>query len=399
MRETAQIHRDRLPRNAARRRRGASARQVALTVAAPILAAAVLATGAAEFEPSAAKADARASGPAPLTHKKAAWGVTEHDGVSLFPIYRDLGVGIFQTQARWDAIAPSRPANPTDPDDPAYVWPDYLDRTIAEAASQGITVAIQIIGAPGWATGGRAWNWAPHEPADFGAFAAAISRRYPSVRLWMVWGEPNSKRAFAPVKGAKATSKTKLRKKQRRAPRLYAQMLDAAYGALKGVNSENKVIGGNTFQGAGHPVIRTYQWIRYLKLPGGRRPRMDMWGHNPYTYRKPNLRSRPSPRGRVDFSDLRRLAKRLDEAFPKPRLKLFLSEWGIPTRKGDPLQFHVKPRTAKRWVHAAFRIVRKWKRIYTLGWSVPVDTDRNPQGLLDSDLRPKPAYWAFKNGL
>jgi hypothetical protein len=363
--------------------------------AAPLVAVALAVAIAAG---TSAPADAEAAGPAPQTLKKAAWGVTEHDGASMFPIYRDLGVGIFQTQARWDQIALSRPARPTDPADPAYRWPPYLDRVIAEAAAYGITVTIQIIGTPSWASGSSEWNAGPAQPAEFGQFAAAISRRYPSVRHWMIWGEANSKRAFDPVVGARATRKTKLKKKQRRAPRLYAQMLDAAYEGLKSVNSANLVIGGNTFQGAGHPVIRPYQWLRYLRLPDGSRPRMDMWGHNPYTYRKPDLRDKQSPRGRVDFSDLRRLAKRLDRAFGRPRLKLFLSEWGIPTERGDALQFHVKPKTSRKWVRAAFRIVRRWKRIYTLGWSVPVDTEDAPQGLLKRNWERKPAYAAFKHG-
>ena len=342
---------------------------------------------------------ARAQSPAPLTQKKAVWGVTSHDGVSMFPIYRDLGIGIFQTQVRWDGVTPTRPANPTDPNDPAYRWGTALDRIIAEAEAHGMTVMLQLIGTPPWANGGRGFTWPASDPADYGAFAAAISRRYPSVHLWMIWGEPNSKRAFGPVKDGPSTNKTKLRKKrQRRAPRLYAEMLDAAYTGLKGVNQGNLVIGGNTFQGAGHPVIRTYQWIRYMKLPDGRRPRMDMWGHNPYSYRKPNLRNKQSPKGRVDFSDLRRLTKRLDKSFPGPRLKLFLSEWGIPTKKDKDFQFHVKPKTSKKWIRAAFRIVRKWKRIYSLGWSVPVDTRRNPQGLLNRSLRPKAGYSAFKKG-
>jgi hypothetical protein len=307
-------------------------------------------------------------------------------------------MGIFQTQVRWDVIAPTRPANPTDPNDPAYVWPGYIDRQITEAAQFGMTTAIQIIGTPAWASGSGIRNDAPTNPADFGHFAEAIARRYPSVHLWLVWGEPNGKRTFHPVVGAKATSNTKLNKRQQRAPRIYAQMLDAAYQGLKNANPGNLVIGGNTFQGAGHPVIRTYQWLRYLKLPGGGRPRMDMWGHNPYSYERPNLKDPPSERGRVEFSDLGRLLKALDKVYKRPKLKLFLSEWGVPTGFDQDQQFRVKKKEAVKWVKAAMKIVRKQRRIYTLGWVIPVDTARNPQGLLDRSLRPKPTYFAFKNG-
>jgi hypothetical protein len=101
----------------------------------------------------------------------------------------------------------------------------------------------------------------------------------------------------------------------------------------------------------------------------------------------------------VDFSDLNRLTKALDKAFKGKRLKLFLSEWGVPSPGRDQdLLLKVAPKKANQWVKAAMKIVRKSPRIYTLGWSVPVDTARNPQGLLDSSLRPKGMYNVFKKG-
>ena len=45
-------------------------------------------------------------------------------GQVAFPIYKDLGVGIHQIQLLWNETAPDRPAHATDPNDPAYRWPD-----------------------------------------------------------------------------------------------------------------------------------------------------------------------------------------------------------------------------------------------------------------------------------
>jgi hypothetical protein len=359
-----------------------------------IAAAAISATGF-------AIAAERASAQAPQTLKKAAWGVTSHNGVSLFPIYKDLGIGIFQTQVRWDAVAPTRPANPTDPNDPAYKWGDGLQKIITEAEANGMTVMLQLIGAPPWANGGQDFIWPATNPQDYGNFAQAISKKYPTVRHWMIWGEPNSKRGFGPVVNGPLSNNTRLNKKQQRAPKIYAQLLDAAYAGLKAASAGNLVIGGNTYQGAGKPVIRTLQWLRYLRLPDGSRPRMDMWGHNPYTYRIPNLKAPRSPRGRIDFSDLDTLVKELDKAYKGQRLKLFLSEWGVPTGFDQDLEIRVKTKNAVKWVKSAMNIVFRSKlarRIYTLGWSVPVDTTRNPQGLLDMQLNPKPTYFPFKKG-
>ena len=338
-------------------------------------------------------------GSAEQTRKKAVWGTAKHIGRSLFPYYRDLGVGIYETQARWELIAPTGPPErPTDPEDPAYRWPHGLDEEIAEAERYGMEVTLQLIGTPPWANGGKEWQWAAADPIDFRDFATAIARRYPSVDLWMVWGEPNRKGNFRPFTGAKPGAR-KLNREQREAPETYARLVDAAYEGLKTVEPDNLVIGGNTyFSGGRTEIIRPFPWIRYMRLPDGSRPRMDMWGHNPYSYRKPDLDNPPSPKGRVDFSDLRRLTKALDRTFPRPRLPLFLSEFGIPTDQDSDFDFYVKPRTARKWVRAAFRIVRRWDRIHTLGWSVPVDTGRNPQGLLDTHLNPKAVYSAFKEG-
>ena len=44
-------------------------------------------------------------------------------GVSQFPIYKQLGAGIYMMRVNWWTVAPTRPAHPADPNDPAYEWP------------------------------------------------------------------------------------------------------------------------------------------------------------------------------------------------------------------------------------------------------------------------------------
>ena len=63
-------------------------------------------------------------------------------------------------------------------------------------------------------------------------------------------------------------------------------------------------------------------WIDALRLPNGRRPRMDLYGHNPFSVRRPDLGVPPLGRGYADFSDLDTLARALDRRFPK-RLRLY----------------------------------------------------------------------------
>jgi hypothetical protein len=78
-------------------------------------------------------------------------------------------------------------------------------------------------------------------------------------------------------------------------------------------------------------------------------------------------------------------------------LKLFLSEWGVPTGFEDKdLLLEVDDESADKWIQAAFNIA-DWNRIYTLGWVHLTDTDRNSTGLLTEDGRPKPAFDYYKS--
>lgn len=330
---------------------------------------------------------------ASTTTKKAMWGPVRVAGVSQFPTYADLGVGIFQTMLSWDTIAPVRPARAGDPRDPAYRWPPHVDDAIAEGAQHGTEVALMLIGSPPWANGGRDRAWAPGN-ADFAAFAAAAARRYPRVRLWLVWGEPTKASNFQPLPAGSPVG-----------PRRYAELLDAAYGALKRVRRSNLVIGGNTYTSG---AIRPRAFLRWLRLPTGRPPRMDLYGHNPFSAREPDLHQPPLGAGFADFSDLDELMGWLDRELGRRGrrpLRLFLSEFGAPTDHPTlDFNFWVTRATQARWAARALRIARRTPRIFTLGWVTLYDEAPNGHGtelttgLLDAAGRPKPAYAAFRDG-
>lgn len=327
---------------------------------------------------------------------KAIWGPTVDRGVSQFPVYRDLGIQLVETSLDWATVAPVRPAHPRDPHDPAYAWPVALADTLAGTAGQGIRVAIELTRAPRWANGGRPPNWAPRRPTDYADFAAAAARRYPTVHLWMIWGEPTRQADFRPL--VPAAPLTRLTAAQRTAPHRYAQLLDDAYGALKRASRRNLVIGGMTFTTG---EIDTQQWIENLRLPNGRPPRLDLYGHNPFTSRDPNLANPPSPSGGVDFSDLRRLAGWIDRYLGRgrPQIKLFLSEWTIPTAVDDEFNFFVTPAVQAQWISDGLRIARSWPRVYALGWiHLYDDRPSTAGGLLDAQGAPKPGYLAWKHG-
>jgi hypothetical protein len=338
------------------------------------------------------------------SRKKAIWGPVTRNGVSQFPIYHDLGAGIYLTTLSWAATAPTRPRSPKNPADPAYRWPADLDYAISEARRYGIRVAIVIQQAPRWASGHSDPRWAPRRPSDFARFAYAASKRYPSVRDWMIWAEPTRRRNFQPLIHERRNHP--LTRRMRRGPHIYAQILDSAYVALKRSSRSNHVIGGNSFTtGDVSPV----NWIKNLRLPNGRPPRMDMYGHNPFTARRPLLGRPPLGKGFMDFCNLPQLARLVDRYLGRPRgrrrMKLFLSELFWPTdHRNHEFNFWVDRSTAALWLSDALRATRRWSRIYTLGWFSLYDESPRPRGdevnrgLLTFDGQKKPAYFAYQRG-
>jgi hypothetical protein len=360
------------------RARHAAARSTAVAAALIVLA---LGFGLA-FAPSRAQA-----------FSKAIWGEAFRNGVNQFPIYKRLGVKIFEQDLYWNQVAPVRPRDPANPNDPAYQWPTSIRQAITEARVFHMQVLLQIIGTPGWANHGRAWNWAPSKPSDFATFAAAASRHYPFVHLWMIWGEPTRAPNFQPTTAAKPGAR--LDAKQKRGPHVYAQMLNDAYGALKSVSKKNLVIGGCTYTTGS---LDTEQWVQNLRLPNGRPPRMDMWAHNPFSFEAPSFHDPPSGDGAVQFSDLPELAGWLDRYIRKG-LPIFLSEFTIPTQPDTEFNFYVDPTVAAQWVTDALRLSRHWHRIYALGWINVYDSP--PQsygGLMTVNGVKKLDFWAFANG-
>lgn len=333
--------------------------------------------------------------------EKGFWGPIAVDGRSQFPLYEQLGVTIYQTSLWWMSAAPSRPARPRDPDDPAYRWPPQIDEAIRQARRHDMKILIMLIGSPPWANGGRSKEYAPRNPTDFADFARAAAKRYRGVRHWMIWGEPSRSHNFKPF--VQQPLGTRITAAQKRAPRRYARLLDKAYGQLKAERRSNLVIGGNTYVTG---EVRPPDWVRSMKLPNGRPPRMDLYGHNPFSFRNPNLRNPPSTEDLVDFSDLGRFDKLIQRYLGRPRhkrIRLFLSEFTIPTARDREFNFHVSRKTQAKWITNAFRVARKVDAV-ALGWVHLYDEPPVPGqtsvkgGLLTHDGRRKRGFYAFLRG-
>lgn len=361
---------------------------------------------------------APASADAAPSRKKAIWGPAMVDGKSQFPIYRDLGVGIYQTAVSWRDTARSKPVSALDPSDPAYTWSPELDFAVSEAKRYGIAVTLMVLRTPDWANGGRGETVPPSDPQDYAKFMEAIARRYPSVRLFMVWGEPIRRPNYFLSQGAKAPNYyTKpgdspsrrlpvLNAAQRSDVRGYAELVDATYGRLKKLSRKYRIIGGNTTTSG---EIDPFNWVRYMRLRNGKPPRMDMFGHNPFGTRGPDLKKDQILAGTADFSDLDIFVPWVDRWLGRNgrnrKLPIFISEYTAPTDVPSyEFPYHVTRSLQAKWLTDGLRIARRWSRIYTLGWiglrDAPprADGEETRTGLIDARNVRKPAYAAFKRG-
>jgi hypothetical protein len=311
------------------------------------------------------------------------------NGSSAFPVYKQLGVQVFQTQLSWADTAPRRPANPTDPNDPAYVWPTGLDQAVTQAGGEGISVALMVKGTPGWANGNRSNAWAPSNPADYANFLTAASRHFPTVHYWMIWGETTRVGNFYPMPVNSPVG-----------PRRYAVLLDAAYAALKAVTPANVVIGGMTFTVG---QVAPEDFVRWLKLPNGQPPRMDDWGHNPYSTRFPNLAEKPYAVGVRDINDIDTFHSEIATAYRgHPVPNLWLSEFGISSDHANKaFDYYVSRPVQAKWVTAAYKLADSVSYVTGLGWYELLDepsalAGNLTEGLMTGNGTPKPAYYAYQ---
>lgn len=344
---------------------------------------------------------------AEITRKKAMWGPLVVDNKPTMPTYAELGVGIVQYRLNWARIAKTRPANPRDPSDPAYDWPEPVDYALRTAEPFGIELLLNVSQTPEWANGGFPPFRAPKRARDYADFMEAASRRYPEVRHWAIWNEPNRTTGyFAPPRGRLSQDKY--------VARHYSTLVDKAYASLKKVSRSNLVIGGSSYDAASSGAAPDFQgarkWIRNLKLANGKPPRMDMYGHNPFSSRGPDLKQRPRSRWGLDFADTDDLIKEVNKRLrrsKRKKMKVFLSEYALQTERDSGIfpNFYVTRETQAAWLREALAIVRANKNIYSFGYFKLYDELPNSEpnseplwGLITRSGERKPGFFAWRDG-
>ena len=279
-----------------------------------------------------------------------------------------LGVDVVRFTVRWRDAEPARGR---------FDW-RASDVVLPALHARGIRTLVTLTDTPAWANGGAGPNVAPRDGADFARFASAAGARYPWIRDWSIWNEPNQARFLRPA-----------------SPATYVRrLLNPAYAALKARNRANRIGGGETAPRGNVGGLSPVAWIRGMKAAGAR---LDAYAHHPY----PTSRfETPSAGGcthcdTITMATLDRLLRETARAWPAARV--WLTEYGYQTNPPDRLA-GVSPAAQARYLaDASLRAYRAPRVDVLVHYLVHDEAElgRFQSGLYRADGTPKPAASAF----
>lgn len=327
---------------------------------------------------------------------------------------KETGARVARVDLFWSDIALSRPASPTDPNDPAYDW-TATDAKLSGLASRGITPLISVYSSPTWTTGGRKTDtqynpYAP-KPGDYGKFMAAVSKRYsgtftptggtsplPRVRLIEIWNEPNLKSFF------RVGGRTNLK--------VYLRLVREAYGPIKRNNRRAIVIAGvggpRSTNGAGNLGAR--QWLNGI-VRSPLNVKFDAYSQHIYPNAAPFSRTKAFP----SWNSINEILRTLDTRRAReirtargrariklrraPKLKLYVTEAGYTTQATPFRKVKVSEAQQAKYLSQIFRHpqVRRNRRLSAIVWFNLQDNPNWPAGLVREDGSEKRAWAMFKS--
>ncbi len=307
---------------------------------------------------------------------------------------------MIHTTATWAALAPTRPADASNGDDPAYKLTD-LDDLVFQAGLYNLRVMINITGTPKWANGGKAPNVHAEEPGRPDHVREDARHRYNGTHGTRVG------RALVGLERAEpaAVPDPAVRRARRSsAPANYAKLYKAAYAGIKAGNPLAKVAIGETSAQRPRQAARRRQ--RDQSRPGRSRScsrqakglKFDAWAHHPYP---------TSPNCQADAEGALSERDALDDAAVREG-----SEEMVPPSRAD-LDHRVRPRdqagrAPRRHAGAAGcvreagtdRSRRSDPNIQMFIWFIFRDSAGNPwqSGLIAQSGANKPAFASFGRG-
>ncbi|HZQ16289.1 MAG TPA: hypothetical protein VFA82_05895 [Gaiellaceae bacterium] len=292
--------------------------------------------------------------------------------------FKSLGVPYVRFTLHWNQIALRRPAKAASPKDPAYDW-RAADRILRGLRRSKLTPVLTLVGTPKWANGGRPPNFAPPHFRDFALFARAAATRYPWVRYWLIWNEPNKPLWLRPTRAA-----------------IYVnQLLNPAYDAIHAVLPHAQVGGGVTAPRGGLGGVAPVTWLHGMALAHAK---LDAYAHHPYPSSPAETPSSGGCRNcpTITMATIRKLLILARRYFgPKP---VWLTEYGYQTNPPDTFLGVTPKRQATMLSLAAMRVWRLPRVTMLIQYLYRDEPElgRFQTGLVYIDSRPKPSLQGFK---
>jgi hypothetical protein len=282
---------------------------------------------------------------------------------------------ILRTLVTWANIAPEKPANAANSDDPAYNFND-LDDFVRNAQAQDAEVLMTIWGTPKWANGGKTPNFLPTSMSSFQNFTKALASRYsgrtpglPFVRFYGIWNESNLGQFLSPQFNSSGAIVS---------PAAYAKLAAAGYAGIKAGSPQALVaIGETSSNGRNKRKAGATDSVRPGTFAEGvakanKHLKFDAWAHHPYPV---PVNGKPTQKvlwPNVALTSLPQFETSIDKWFGRKNIPVWITEYGNETKPGEPTGVTEAQQAA--YVTQAISIAKKDKRVPMFIWFVMKDS-------------------------
>ena len=339
-------------------------------------------------------------------------GFLDNDFAGTYPTQfwteaKQLNVGFMRWDMQWGEMAVSKPADPRNPEDPAYHFAQ-TDAFVQQAAAHGLQdkVMFTLWKTPTWATKAkRAKNAQMPNLQDWRDFVAACATRYsgtyvppgqttplPRVVAWETWNEPNGSFAFMPQKaGGKFVS-----------PANYVKLLNALKSEVnKAVPFKPVFVAGALYKQGSPGNPSPIAFMRGMKAAGAK---FDVLSVHPYN-NTPRLgikdganqsRTNPNFIGVGNMSTFITLANQIfGRKYP-----IWITEFGLPTTAPGKTQYAASFKQQATFAYDAILRLKALPQVERAAWFLVRDNPPAPgawytTGLQKSGGQNKPSYQSW----
>ena len=207
----------------------------------------------------------------------------------------------------------------------------------------------------------------PLNPSDFGTFVYVTVKRYPDVKYWQIWNEPNN-----PVFW-------------RNNPRAdqYVALLKEAYGAVKRANPKAMVVFGGL-------SLNDQEYMEKIYTLGAKNY-FDIMAVHPY-----NPAQAPSQYLEFELTKLKQFMGNRDDG----QKEIWVTEIGWPTSTGG-----VSEKTQAQYIEETYRIAGSLDFVGAVFWQTLADctadlqkaVDEQNYGLYRTDFSAKPGVQKYRD--